>query len=83
MPSRRRMLAIGACASAGAVSSLVIPGFKPLIAATENAIANDDGTWLTYAVNVEIDLVRRPFPDRLHARSRKRLSRTTNLPVVK
>ena len=26
MPSRRRFLAMGACASAGAVSSLAVPG---------------------------------------------------------
>jgi hydroxypyruvate isomerase len=65
MPSRRRILAMGACAGAGAVSSLVIPGLNPLAAAPQKAEANADGTWLTYAVNVEMTWGRLPFLDRL------------------
>jgi hydroxypyruvate isomerase len=65
MSSRRRFLALSACAGAGAVSSLVIPGPSPLAAVPENADPGDDGTWLTYAVNVEMTWGRLPFLDRL------------------
>ena len=65
MPSRRRFLAMGAFASAGAVSSQLAAGARPLAAAPENSDTNPDGTWLTYAVNVEMTWGRLPFLDRL------------------
>lgn len=65
MPSRRHFLAEGAFASAGAVASLVVPGFSPLAAAPGKADSSADGTWLTYAVNVEMTWGNLPFLDRL------------------
>jgi hydroxypyruvate isomerase len=65
MPDRRRFLAMGAFASAGAVSSLAVPNFRPPVAAPEQSDTNADGTWLTYAVNVEMTWGRLPFLERL------------------
>jgi hydroxypyruvate isomerase len=65
MPSRRRFLAMGAFATAGAVSSIVDPSFRPLAAAPERSGANPDGTWLTYAVNCEMTWGNLPFLERL------------------
>src|ERR1017187_5605525 len=65
MRSRRHFLATGAFASAGAASLLVVPGFNALAAAPEKSDRNADGTWLTYAVNVEMTWGNLPFLDRL------------------
>ena len=65
MPSRRQFLALGAGATAASVSKLAIPGFSPRAAAAPNAVAGPDGTWLTYAVNVEMTWGRAPFLERL------------------
>jgi hydroxypyruvate isomerase len=65
MKSRRRFLAMGACASAGALSSLTFPAIRPLAAATGKTDTNPDGTWLTYAVNVEMTWGKLPFLERL------------------
>ena len=63
MPSRRRFLAMGAVASVGGACALASP---PAAApASESQDSNPDGTWLTYAVNVEMTWGRLPFLDRL------------------
>jgi hydroxypyruvate isomerase len=63
MPSRRRFLAASAALSAA--SSLVVSGRSSRAAAPEKTDENPDGTWLTYAVNVEMTWGRLPFLDRL------------------
>jgi hydroxypyruvate isomerase len=65
MPSRRQFLAIAAGASAGAVATLYQPGSSPVAAAPEQARSSGDGTWLTYAVNVEMTWPKLPFLERL------------------
>jgi hydroxypyruvate isomerase len=65
MPSRRQFLAVAAGASAGSVVTLCAPGSSPFAAAPEIARSSQDGTWLTYAVNVEMTWTKLPFLDRL------------------
>ncbi len=65
MNSRRHFLSMGALASAGAVSSLSFPGICAKAAAPEKSDTNPDGTWLTYAVNVEMTWGNLPFLERL------------------
>jgi hydroxypyruvate isomerase len=52
MRSRRHFLAVAAGATAG--TAFVNPGSNPRAAAPEPAGRSADGTWLTYAVNVEM-----------------------------
>ncbi len=65
MNSRRHFLSMGALASAGAVSSLSFPELRAKAAAPEKSDTNPDGTWLTYAVNVEMTWGNLPFLERL------------------
>jgi hydroxypyruvate isomerase len=62
MPSRRRFLA--GAASAGAAMTACAAGSGRLAAAAADVRANE-GTWLTYAVNVEMTWGNLPFLDRL------------------
>jgi hydroxypyruvate isomerase len=64
MPSRRHFLA-AAGSTAGALASLFPPGPRPLAAAPEDVQSSQDGTWLTYAVNVEMTWTKLPFLERL------------------
>jgi hydroxypyruvate isomerase len=61
MPSRRRFLA---AAGVGGVLASCDSGSRALAAAPREAQTND-GTWLTYAVNVEMTWGNLPFLDRL------------------
>ncbi len=65
MPSRRHFIAVAAGASAGAAITLVNPNSSPLSATAERAEGSGDGTWLTYAVNVEMTWTKLPFLDRI------------------
>ena len=62
MPSRRRFL--GRRSAPGPRRQCCASGSRPLAAAPENARSHD-GTWLTYAVNVEMTWGKLPFLDRL------------------
>jgi hydroxypyruvate isomerase len=62
MPSRRRFLGGAVSAGAAMTASMAAPG--PLAAAPER-VALNVGTWLTYAVNVEMTWGNLPFLDRL------------------
>jgi hydroxypyruvate isomerase len=62
MQSRRHFL--GAIAGAGAAMTSCAAGSSPGVAASEDARSHD-GTWLTYAVNVEMTWGKLPFLDRL------------------
>ena len=62
MQSRRRIL--GAAAGAGVAMTSYGAGSSLLAAAPENARSHD-GTWLTYAVNVEMTWGNLPLEDRL------------------
>ena len=64
MPSRRSFLAV-AGASAGAVTAVMSSSTNGLAAAPDRAKSSGDGTWLTYAVNVEMTWAGLPFLDRL------------------
>jgi hydroxypyruvate isomerase len=64
MSTRRHFLAaVGA--TAGVSSTLVASGLNYLCAEPANARSSDDGTWLTYAVNVEMTWNKLPFLDRI------------------
>jgi hydroxypyruvate isomerase len=65
MPSRRHFIAVAAGASAGAASTVLAPAFHRAVAAPDQASAAGDGTFLTYAVNVEMTWGKLPFLDRL------------------
>ncbi|MFI5455121.1 MAG: hydroxypyruvate isomerase family protein [Isosphaerales bacterium] len=65
MPSRRHFLSVTAGASAGAAMTLLAPGSSPLAAAPERAEPSADGTWLTYAVNIEMTWNKLPYLDRI------------------
>jgi len=64
MLSRRHFLA-AASASAGTVTTVIAPGLNAMGAEPAKADSSRDGTWLTYAVNVEMTWTKLPFPDRL------------------
>jgi len=63
MPSRRQFLAAGASAAA-ACGALSTPP-EPLLAAPVPSDSSRDGTWLTYAVNVEMTWTKLPFLGRI------------------
>jgi len=65
MRSRRDFLALAAGASAGAAARFLAPGSSPLAAAPARAELSADGTWLTYAVNVEMTWTNLPYLDRI------------------
>jgi len=65
MPSRRHFLAAAAGASAGAATTLLAPRSSPLAAAPEPSNTSPDGTWLTYAVNIEMTWNKLPYLDRI------------------
>ena len=65
MPSRRHFLATAAGASAGAVVIRSRPGLRRSPRHRDEARSNSDGTWLTYAVNVEMTWGNLPFLERL------------------
>jgi hydroxypyruvate isomerase len=64
MPSRRHFLAAAAGAGIGGALATCETGSHALAAAPQKAQTND-GTWLTYAVNVEMTWGNLPFLDRL------------------
>jgi hydroxypyruvate isomerase len=64
MLSRRHFLA-AAGASAGAITTVIAPGLNASGAEPAKADSSRDGTWLTYAVNVEMTWTKLPFLDRL------------------
>src|SRR4051794_38282152 len=64
MLSRRNFLA-AAGVTAGAATSAIASMPIPLAAAPDQAESPHDGTWLTYAVNVEMTWPDLPFLDRL------------------
>jgi hydroxypyruvate isomerase len=64
MLSRRHFLAV-AGASAGTVTTAIAPGLNATEAEPVKADSSRDGTWLTYAVNVEMTWPKLPFLDRL------------------
>jgi hydroxypyruvate isomerase len=59
MQNRRRFLA------AGSAAAVLAPGVGPLRAAPEKSSSSADGTWLTYAVNIEMTWTRLPFLERI------------------
>ena len=64
MNSRRHFLA--ACGATAGISSVSIaPGLRALAAGPTKAGSSSDGTWLTYAVNVEMTWHKLPFMDRI------------------
>jgi hydroxypyruvate isomerase len=66
MPSRRNFLAVAALASAGAgAATNVAPHASARPAAPEPAKSSPDGTWLTYAVNIEMTWTNLPYLDRI------------------
>jgi hydroxypyruvate isomerase len=62
MQSRRGLL--GAVAGAGAAMTSLAAGSSSLVTAPE-VVRSPEGTWLTYAVNVEMTWGKLPFVDRL------------------
>jgi hydroxypyruvate isomerase len=60
MHSRRRFLA------AASLSAIVAPGAGRVRPAPEESESTADGTWMTYAVNVEMTWRNRPFLERIH-----------------
>jgi len=66
MSTRRHFLAaVGASAGAGAASTLVASAPNRLGAEPPKRGPSTDGTWLTYAVNVEMTWTKLPFLDRV------------------
>jgi hydroxypyruvate isomerase len=65
MSSRRHFLAVAAGACAGVVATPTAPGSSASGAAPEQDQTSRDGTWLTYAVNVEMTWTNLPFLERL------------------
>jgi hydroxypyruvate isomerase len=64
MKTRRRFLAAIAASSAASVASFA-SGSNHLRAESTKAGSSPDGTWLTYAVNVEMTWTKLPFLDRI------------------
>ncbi len=66
MHSRRQFVAVAAgIERRGPCRRMIAPDFTPMAAAAEKAGSSSDGTWLTYAVNVEMTWGKLPFLDRL------------------
>jgi hydroxypyruvate isomerase len=64
MPSRRQFFA-AAGATAGVATTLLARETSPLAAALDKQESSADGTWLTYAVNIEMTWTRLPYPERI------------------
>jgi hydroxypyruvate isomerase len=65
MPSRRHFLNVAAGAGASAATSFLAPRSRAHAAALEPAQSSPDGTWLTYAVNIEMTWTKLPYPERI------------------
>jgi hydroxypyruvate isomerase len=65
MKSRRQFMAVAAGATAAAASTACTPTFSRAAAAIEQGTSAGDGTFLTYAVNVEMTWGPMPYADKL------------------
>jgi hydroxypyruvate isomerase len=65
MPSRRHVLGAAAGASVGAAMTSFAPCASPLAAVAAPTDRSPDGTWLTYAVNIEMTWTNLPYLDRI------------------